>query len=76
MHAARVDNTVVFHVPQVVSVVVGLPVRLDIRILPGQTPDDYAVRAPPVAYDLGVAEVRVVPLGPSLLRLELLPRLG
>jgi hypothetical protein len=29
----------VFHVPQVVSVVVGPPVGLDIHILPGQTPD-------------------------------------
>ncbi len=63
-----------WHVPQVVSVVDGPPVGLDIRTLPGQTPDDFAKHAPAIAYNLGVAEVRVVPLGPSLIRLELLPR--
>jgi hypothetical protein len=60
-------------VPQVVSVLPGPPVGLDIRTLPGQTPDDFATHAPAIAYNLGVAEVRVVPLGPSLIRLELLP---
>ncbi|MDQ3765665.1 MAG: hypothetical protein M3460_30945 [Actinomycetota bacterium] len=61
------------HVPQVVSMVAGPPVRLDIRTLPGQTPDDFVAHAPAIAHNLGVAEVRVVPLGPSLIRLELLP---
>jgi hypothetical protein len=61
------------HLPQVVSVVAGPPVGLDIRILPGQTPDDFVAHARVIAYNLGVAEVRVVPLGPSLIRLELLP---
>jgi hypothetical protein len=60
-------------VPQVVSVIAGPPVGLNIRTLPGQTPDDFATHAPAIAYNLGVAEVRVVPLGPSLIRLELLP---
>ncbi|MDT7712919.1 MAG: hypothetical protein QOG46_1608 [Pseudonocardiales bacterium] len=63
----------VFHVPRVVSVVAGPPVGLEIRILPGQVPGDFAAHAPAIAYSLGVAEVRVVPLGPSLIRLELLP---
>jgi hypothetical protein len=62
-----------WHVPQVVSVVDGPPVGLDIRTLPGQTPDDFTKHAPAIAYNLGVAEVRVVPLEPSLIRLELLP---
>ena len=61
------------YVPRVVSVIAGPPVRLDIHTLPGQTPDDFATHAPAIAYNLGVAEVRVVPLGPSLIRLELLP---
>jgi hypothetical protein len=61
------------HVPQVVSVIAGPPMGLNIRTLPGQTPDDFATHAPAIAYNLGVAEVRVVPLGPSLIRLELLP---
>jgi hypothetical protein len=64
----------VFHIPQVVSVVRGPPASLDIRILPGQMPDDFAAHARTIAYNLDVAEVRVVPLGPYLIRLELLPK--
>jgi hypothetical protein len=63
----------VFHIPQVVFVDPGPPVGLDIRILPGQSPTDFSRHAAAIAYDLGMAEVRVVPLGPSLIRLELLP---
>lgn len=64
------------YIPQVVSVTAGPPVGLNIRTLPGQTPDDFAAHAPAIAYNLGVAEVRVVPLGPSRIRLELLRRPG
>jgi len=60
------------HIPEVISVT-ERPVGLDIRMLPGQMPDDFAAHAPAIAYNLGVAEVRVVPLGPSLIRLVLLP---
>jgi hypothetical protein len=60
--------------PQVVSVAAGPPVGLHIRTLPGQTPDDFAARASAIAYNLDVAQVRVVPLGPSLIRLDLMPR--
>jgi hypothetical protein len=63
----------VFHVPQVISVDPGPPVGLDIRILPGQSPDDFSAHAAAIAYDLGMAEIRVVPLGLSVIRLELLP---
>jgi hypothetical protein len=63
-------------VPQVVSVSPGPPVGLEICTLPGQMADDFATHAPAIAYNLGVAEVRVIPLGPSLIRLELLPELG
>jgi hypothetical protein len=63
-----------YYAPQVVSVLDGPPVALEIRILPGQTPDDFAKHAPAIAYNLGLDEVRVVPLGPSLILLELLPR--
>lgn len=58
--------------PQVVSMTDGPPVQLHIRILPGQTPDDFAARAPAIAYSLGVPEIRVVALNPSLIRLDLL----
>ena len=67
----------IVHIPEVVSVAAGPPVGLHIRTLPGQTPDDFAAHAPAIAYnlgDLGVAQVRVVPLGPSLIRLDLLHR--
>ncbi len=63
----------VFHVPEVILVDPGPPVSLDIRILPGQSPDDFSAHAAAIAYDLGMADVRVVPLGPSAIRLELLP---
>ena len=63
----------VFHIPQVVSVDPGPPVGLDLRILPGQSPEDFSAHAAAIAYDLGMAEVRVVPLGPSVIRLVLLP---
>lgn len=66
-----------WHVPRVLSVVDGPPVGLDILILLGQTPEDFVKHAPAIAYNLsvlGVAEVRVVPRGPSVIRLELLPR--
>jgi hypothetical protein len=63
----------VFHIPQVVSVDPGPPVGLDIHILPGQSPDDFSAHATTIAYDLGMADVRVVPVGPSVIRLELLP---
>lgn len=67
------------HIPEVVSMTAGPPVGLEIRILPGQTPDDFAAHASAIAYNLGVARVRVVPLGYSRIRLDLLPsnpRLG
>jgi len=60
-------------IPEVISVT-ARPVGLDIRMLPGQIPDDFAAHAERIAYNLGVAEVRVVPLGPSLIRLILVPR--
>ncbi|MGH3769523.1 MAG: hypothetical protein ACRDS0_24135 [Pseudonocardiaceae bacterium] len=63
----------VFHIPQVISVIAGPPVGLKIRMLPAQMPDDFAIHAQRIAYNLEVADVRVVPLGPSLIRLELLP---
>jgi hypothetical protein len=63
----------IVHIPQVVSIDPGPPEGLDIQILPGQSPEDFSAHASAIAYDLGVAEVRVVPLGPSLIRLELLP---
>ena len=49
----------------------GSPVEVDILILPGQTPDHFTEHAPAIAYNLDMTEVRVVPLGPSWIRLEL-----
>jgi hypothetical protein len=64
----------VFHIPRVVSVVPGPLVELEIRMLPGQTPDDFAAHAERIAYNLDVAEVRVIPLGGYLIRLELVSK--
>lgn len=66
----------VFHIPRVVSVVPGPPVGLKIRMLPGQIPDDFAAHARRLAYNLDVADVRVIPLGPQLIRLELVTKPG
>lgn len=66
----------IIRIPQVISVTAGPPVGLHIRTLPGQTPDDFAAHAPALAYNLGVPKVHVVPLGPSLIRLDLLPETG
>jgi hypothetical protein len=63
-------------VPHVVSVDAGPPIGLEIQALPGQTPGDFAAHASAFAYNLGVTEVRVIPLGSSLIRLELLPNSG
>ena len=63
----------VVRVPEVVSVVAGSPMALNLRILPGQTPSDFAAHASAIAYGLDMAEVRVVPLAPSMIQLELLP---
>lgn len=43
------------HIPHVVSVVTGPTVGLGIRMLPGQTPDDFTAQATAIAYNLGVA---------------------
>jgi hypothetical protein len=59
--------------PQVLAVDDGPPVRLNILILPGQMPDHFAKHAPTIAYNLGVTKIRVIPLGPSQIRLELFP---
>jgi hypothetical protein len=62
-----------FHFPRVVSVVMGPPTLVYIRILPGQIPDDFTAHTRAIAYNLGVTDVRVIPQEPSLIRLELLP---
>jgi hypothetical protein len=64
----------VVHIPEVLSISHGPPVSLDIRMLPGQTPEDFAAHASAMAYDLGVAEVRVIPLEAPLIRLQLLSK--
>jgi Domain of unknown function (DUF1918) len=60
------------HIPQVVSMDPGPPVGLDIHILPGQSPEDFSAHASTIAYDLGVTEVRIVPLSPDQIRLKML----
>lgn len=60
------------HVPQVISMIAGPPRRFDIRTLPGQGPDDFAAHAQAIARELDVAQVGVIPLGRSLVRLEVL----
>ncbi|HET9258206.1 MAG TPA: hypothetical protein VFO16_23825 [Pseudonocardiaceae bacterium] len=72
----RVDYSVAgdraIRIPRVISVNPGPPVSVDVRILSGQLASDFATHAEAIAYDLEVSEVRVVPIGPSVIRLELL----
>lgn len=63
----------VVHIPQVISVGCGPALSVDIHILPGQTPGDFSAHAPTIAQGLGVASIRVIVLGSSLIRLEFLP---
>lgn len=74
IHTDFVGGEQITHIPQVLSMVVGPPVGLEVHTLPGQTSDEFAAHAPAIAYSLGVDEVRVVPLGPSRIRLDLLTR--
>jgi hypothetical protein len=64
----------VVHIPHVMSVATGPPVRLTVRILPGQMPQDFAAKAPVIAYHLGVAQARITPLQPPFIQLDLLAR--
>jgi hypothetical protein len=63
----------IYHIPRVIAVHPGPPLAVDIHILPGQSPEDFSAQTTAIAYDLGMAEVHVVPLDPSEIRLELLP---
>jgi hypothetical protein len=63
-----------FYVPQVISVVGEPPRSLTVRIFPGQTPDHFAAHAKTIAYNLDMAAVHVVGLGPYLIRLDLVPK--
>ena len=72
---ARTDHTIVggetVHAPRVVLTDVGPPAWVQIDLLPGQSPEDFAAHAPESAQHVGVPQVWVVPLGRSHIRLEL-----
>lgn len=51
----------------------GNPTTLTIRILPGQHPGKYAEYTATIAYNLGIETVKVRPIGPYLIRLDLWP---
>ena len=67
-----------YYLPKVIKVFPGSPPgpprALDVRILPGQGPDDYAKHAETIAYNLGLADVQVIGLEPYVIRLELVPK--
>lgn len=59
-------------VPQVTQVHRGPPVSLTVRILPGQVAADFAAESGRIAVNLGVAQVRVLALSRSTVRMDLL----
>jgi DNA segregation ATPase FtsK/SpoIIIE-like protein len=59
-------------IPHVIQVHAGPPVSLVVRILPGQVVADFVEQSSRIAANLGVARVRVVGVGPLLLRMALL----
>ncbi|MGH3787660.1 MAG: hypothetical protein ACRDRG_14160 [Pseudonocardiaceae bacterium] len=67
-----------YYLPKVTQVFPGPPPgpprALNVQIMPGQSPDDYARHARTIAYNLDLAAVRVTGLGPYLIQLELVPR--
>jgi S-DNA-T family DNA segregation ATPase FtsK/SpoIIIE len=60
-----------FRVPVVTRVDLGPPIRLTIVTLPGQVPEDFTPHTATIAHNLGMARVRVINGGASLLYLEL-----
>jgi DNA segregation ATPase FtsK/SpoIIIE-like protein len=59
-------------IPHVVQVRHGSPTSLIVRTLPGQLPEDYTLHADRIARSLGVARIRIIGIGPSLIRVDLL----
>jgi hypothetical protein len=64
----------VVHTPQVISVRCGPTLVGIFSSFPVRHPATLFAHAPAIAQALGVASIRVVVLGSSLIRLELLPR--
>lgn len=62
-----------FRIPAVTRVDLGVPIRLTIATLPGQVPEDFTPHTAAIAHTLGMARVRVINGGASLLYLELFP---
>lgn len=60
-----------FRIPVVTYVDLGPPIRLTIRTLPGQVPEDFTPHAATIAHNLGMARVRVINGGASVVYLEL-----
>ncbi|MGH3685056.1 MAG: hypothetical protein ACRDQY_05545 [Pseudonocardiaceae bacterium] len=60
-----------FHIPLVIKIEGRPPNQLTIQILPGQSPKHYEAHAETIAYNLGVDEVHVFPLGPYEILLKL-----
>lgn len=60
-----------FRIPVVTQVDLGPPIRLTVRTLPGQVAEDFTPHCRVLAQNLGMARVRVINGGASLLYLEL-----
>lgn len=53
-----------FHSPQITSADTGPPGWVEVDMLPGQSPGDFARHAAAIARDLNVSQIRIVPLKP------------
>jgi hypothetical protein len=62
-----------YRFPQLISVTAGPPISVDIRMLEGQSSDNFSAHAATLAHELGMAHVQVVSSESSVIRLQLVP---
>lgn len=64
-----------YYIPRVISKPTETPPGFNICIYPGQAPHHFRAHAQTIAHNLGVADIRIIPLEPYLIRLELVERI-
>jgi hypothetical protein len=71
-HTVTASRLPIMVAPQVHSVDPGPPVKLVVRMLPGQVPDDFEAEAHRIAAGMDVPGVRITPCGRGWIEVTLL----